>query len=493
MQGLAIKRTLINDVMKNSFTLFCLILFAVISSPAGYANDRPNFVIVLADDVGWDAFGCTGSPHARTPHIDQLARESVFMDRLYTSVSQCAPLRAEFYTGLLPMHNGVLANAQKEERTGVLNIADHLRPLGYRVGLTGKTHFKLGEKEFDRIEGFPGNANGDLPEYDLGGVRRYMTNAQSADSPFCIFICSVHAHHPWTVGDESHFPHAEVKIPPHYADTPATRKAIAIHAAEVEEFDRQVGDTRSLIKELALEKNTILIVLSEQGIAMPRGKWSPYEHGSRAVCIAHWPERFAPRKTSAIAMYCDFVPTFIDLAGGQPRVPLDGKSLKHLWLGQSVKHRQSALISNVHPFWQKAIVTEQFKLVWTGFPERDHIFSNFSSKKFFSVAWAEWNQMSSEDEYITARIKHVLHPKKHELYDIQKDPYEVHDLSENPDYAHTKEQLLAQLRQLMTVAGESLEPSRPVKKNRESTRKGRERRNRRNDPKAQRSNEDQER
>ena len=311
-----------------------------------FAVDRqPNFVIVLADDVGWDAFGCTGSPHARTPHIDQLAKESVFMDRLYTSVSQCAPLRAEFYTGLLPMHNGVLANSQKEERTGVLNIADHLRPLGYRVGLTGKSHFRLGKEEFDRIEGFPGNANGDIAEYDLSGVRAYIQEALSADSPFCIFICSVHAHHPWTVGDESHFPHAQLTIPPHYADTPATRKTIAIHAAEVEEFDRQVGDTRALIQDLKLENDTILIVLSEQGIAMPRGKWSPYEHGSRSLCIAHWPDQFAPQKTSAIAMYCDFVPTFIDLAGGRPQVPLDGKSLKSLWLGESAKHRQSAFIS----------------------------------------------------------------------------------------------------------------------------------------------------
>ena len=202
------------------------------------------------------------------------------MDRLYTSVSQCAPLRAEFYTGLLPMHNGVLANSQKEERTGVLNIADHLRPLGYRVGLTGKSHFRLGKEGFDRIEGFTGNANGDIAEYDLSGVRAYIQEALSADSPFCIFICSVHAHHPWTVGDESQFPHAQLTIPPHYADTPVTRKTIAIHAAEVEEFDRQVGDTRALIQDLKLENDTILIVLSEQGIAMPRGKWSPYEHGS---------------------------------------------------------------------------------------------------------------------------------------------------------------------------------------------------------------------
>jgi N-sulfoglucosamine sulfohydrolase len=461
--------------MKFLFAMLVLNLLTVAWCTLVSAREQPNFVIVLADDVGWDAFGCTGAPHARTPHIDELARKSVVMDRLYTSVSQCAPQRAEFYTGLLPMHNGVLANSRKEERSGILNIADHLRPMGYRVGLTGKSHFRLGQQQFDRIDGFTGNANGDIAEYDLSGVRTYIREAQSAGSPFCVFICSVHAHHPWTVGDESHFPHEQLRIPPHYVDTPATRKAIAIHAAEVEEFDRQVGDVRAMLNESKLENDTILIVLSEQGIAMPRGKWSPYDHGSRAVCIAHWPGHFVPKKTSAIAMYSDFVPTFIDFAGGQSQVPLDGKSLKSLWLDERDKHRQSAFISNVHPFWQKAIVTEQYKLIWTGFPNEDHIHSNFASTKFFGKAWSEWKEASEKNRDVAAKIIRVLHPKRYELYDIQNDPYEVHDLAENGQHQNVKLGLLAELKQLMADAGESLEPKQPQGKEMERTRRRKKR------------------
>ena len=438
-----------------AFSLFIILGLTNLSA----VDNRPNFVIVLADDVSWDAFGCTGSTYARTPHIDKLAKESIFMNRLYCSVSQCAPVRAELYTGLLPNHNGVLANGKKVKRTGVLNIADHLKPLGYRVGLTGKRHFRLGKEKIDNIKGFPEGCNGDIAKYDLKGTRDYIKEAQSTDSPFCIFICSIHAHHPWTVGDESHFPHDKVKLPPHYVDTPATRKAIALHAAEVEQFDQQVGDTRALIQELKLEKNTILIVLSEQGTAMPRGKWSPYEHGSRALCIAHWPERFTPKKTSAIAMYCDILPTFIDLAGGRSKTPLDGKSLKSLWLGERDNHRKSAFISNVYPFWQKAIVKEQYKLIWTGFPEKNHIWKNFYSKeKFFSQSWTEWNELSQKVAASRVKVQHVLHPKRYELYDIQKDPYETNNLGENPKYGSMKVELLAELKQLMADAGESLEP-----------------------------------
>ena len=74
----------------------------------------PSIHILIGDDVGYDAFGCTGNQFAKTPEVDRLANESLVFDRFYGTVSQCAPIRAELYTGLFPVHNGTLANAQKE-------------------------------------------------------------------------------------------------------------------------------------------------------------------------------------------------------------------------------------------------------------------------------------------------------------------------------------------------------------------------------------------
>jgi uncharacterized sulfatase len=431
-------------------------VLCVIALPV-LAQDKPNFVVVLGDDVGWDAFGCTGSTTARTPNVDTLATQSIQLDRFYCSVSQCAPIRAELYTGLYPNHNGVKANHSKSKRD-VLNVADHLKPLGYRIGLTGKSHFGLGKERFDKIPGFPEGANGSIGEYDLSGVREYISKS---DEPFCVFICSVHAHHPWDQGDESKFPVDKLKLPPHYIDTPSARLAIAKHAAEVEEYDRQLGDTVAMLKELKLEDNTVLIFLSEQGIAMPRGKWSPYDYGSRALCLARWPGKIKPRKSSAITMYCDIVPTLVDLAGG--KTPgLDGKSLRDVWLGDADTHRDAAFISNVHPFWQKAVVTDQYKLIWTGHPEREHIWGNFNAKgKFFAKPWAEWLEAAKTDKDAARKVQHVLHPAPYELYRIDKDPYEVNNLAENPEYATKVQTLKTQLLALMKSADEPLEPPPP--------------------------------
>ena len=213
------------------------------------------------------------------------------------------------------------------------------------------------------------------------------------------------------------------------------------------------------MKKMDLQKDTILIFLSEQGIAMPRGKWSPYEHGSRALCLSHWKGKIIPRKTTALAMYCDIVPTLVDFAGG--KTPgLDGQSLKDLWTDKKVKsHREEILISNVHPFWQKAIVTETYKLIWTGHPQREHIWGNFSSKsKFFAKPWAEWKEKAGRDERAARKIKRILQPKALELYDVVGDPYEINDLSNLPEHQKRIPSLQAKLKKLMTECGESTTP-----------------------------------
>ena len=457
------------------FSNFITILSVlVLTFPAFGKKGGPNFIIIIGDDVGWDAFGCTGMKEARTPAIDKLAKESCMMTRFYCSVSQCAPLRAELYTGLLPKNNGVLANAKKEKRTGVKNIAGHLIPLGYKVGLSGKKHFGLGSAKIDVIPGFASNANGSNQVHSFDGVEEYVSRAKKEGSSFCVIIGATHAHHPWDHGKESNYPLEKVNLRPHYIDTPAARQAVAKHAAEVEVLDQQVRETRELMKKMDLEKDTILIFLSEQGIAMPRGKWSPYEHGSRALCLAQWKGRILPRETSVLAMYCDIVPTLVEFAGGQDPI-LDGKSLMSLWTDKKVKnHRKEVLISNVHPFWQKAIVTPTYKLIWTGHPEREHIWGNFTSKgKFFAKPWTEWKEKAQTDETAARKVERVLQPKAFELYDVVNDPYETNDLSNLSEHQKRIATLQAQLKKLMTDCGESTTPPKATapKKKKDNTNK----------------------
>jgi uncharacterized sulfatase len=445
-----------NSLMFARFGCLLLALLMIGFHASGLAaGAKPNFLIIIGDDVGYDAFGCTGSGFAHTPNIDKLAGEGLVFDRFYGTVSQCGPIRTELYTGLFPVNNGKLANARSIVKEGVKSVVDHLKPLGYDVGLTGKSHFSKGGK-FKRFNGFPTGANSSVAEYDVDGLRGFIKEAQASDRSFCAVIGSIHAHHPWDLGDVNHFEPSSMTLPSHWVDSPGAREALARHAAEVEELDGQVGTTLELLEEMALSDDTVVIFLSEQGIAMPRAKWSIYDHGNRSLCIMRWPGIVKPRRTAALGQYCDIVPTLVDLAGGKDP-GLDGFSLQPLFDGGSDAHRDFVYLYNVHPTWQRAIIHDGWKLVWSPEVEKEHIWNNFTSKsKFFAVPWAEWLALAKTDPDVAARVEHVIHPKEYELYRIDEDFYETNNLAASPGHQERIETMAGDLKAFMKKLGDPL-------------------------------------
>jgi N-sulfoglucosamine sulfohydrolase len=299
--------------------IMCLILMICISLPT-HAKDlpeKPNFVIVLADDISADSFGCFGSPNPHTtPHIDKLAASGIRFKNMFVSEAMCAPARAELYTGLMPQRNGTFRN-HKASNPDIKSMVHYLNDLGYRVGLAGKKHIGPGKVyPFENIDGICGKATEANPKPDdWTGVENFIK--REPNQPFCIVIGSIHAHSPWTVGDTSHWKEEEVVLPPNLVDTPQTRSAYLHYLAEVREFDRQVGDTVEVLKKTKQLDHTILIVLDENGAGMPGGKWTVFDWGVRSACVIKCPDSWeANFETDAIAQYCDIVPTLIDAAGG---------------------------------------------------------------------------------------------------------------------------------------------------------------------------------
>lgn len=411
------------------------------------AGDRPNFVIVLADDVSWASFGCVdGGLYTRTPSIDKLASEGLRFRNFMCSVAQCGPVRHELYTGLLPPTSGVYSNGSKP-RGNFKNIANYLGDLGYKVGLTGKTHFNV--SDFHKIPGFESNGNHSAPAWEMSGVKQFIETSQSENKSFCVVIASVNAHHPWTVGDPSNFPLDQIVVPPHMVDTPMTREALGIHAAEVEVLDDQVGATMKLLDDLKLADNTVLIFLSEQGTALPNGKWSIYDYGTRALCLVRWPGKIKPAVTDAVAMYCDISSTLVDIAGGDAPAT-DGKSLFSVLKGETSHHRDHAyLVHQAGGYTQRAIRNKEFKLVWN--PEREvdyylDVMMKPNSGKFFARAWQEWLGKAQTDPAAQAKVDRVVKHPEFELYDIQNDPWELNNLADNPEHTQKLGEMHEQLK-----------------------------------------------
>ena len=434
--------------MKGHWLLLAVLFVAPLRAEAAapQAGDSPNVVIVLGDDVSWSSFGCVdGGLFTRTPNIDKLASEGLRFTNVMCSVAQCGPARHELYTGLLPPTSGVYSNGSKP-RADYQNIANYLGALGYKVGLTGKTHFNV--SDFHHIPGFESNGNHSAPTWEMSGVKQFIETSQSENQPFCVVVASVNAHHPWTIGDPSNFPLDQIAVPPHMVDTPVTRAALAAHSAEVEVLDDQVGATMKLLDDLKVADDTVLIFLSEQGTALPNGKWSIYDYGTRAICLVRWPGKIKPAVTDAVAMYCDISPTLVDIAGGEDPAT-DGKSLLPVLKGETSHHRDHAyLIHQAGGYTQRAIRNKEFKLVWN--PEREvdyylDVLMKPNSSKFFAKAWKEWLEKAQTDPTAQAKIDRVVKHPEFELYNIKNDPWELNNLADNPEHTKKLREMHAQL------------------------------------------------
>ena len=125
----------------------CLLIAVVLFScgcaacPALGEGARPNILLIIGDDCTYNDLAVYGGENALTPNIDRLASEGLVFDRAYLVSAMCQPCRAELYTGQYPMRNGSAWNSSAS-RPNVTSMPDHLRPLGYRVGLAGKVHVK---------------------------------------------------------------------------------------------------------------------------------------------------------------------------------------------------------------------------------------------------------------------------------------------------------------------------------------------------------------
>ena len=206
--------------------------------------EKPNFVFILSDDVNRDTWGVYGNPDCKTPHIDKLAAEGMRFERMYCTVAMCAPFRQELYSGRSPWRTGTLAN-HSTSTPDTKSLPHYLGPLGYKVGLIGKTH--IGPKSAYPFE-IIGGVKDDNGKF-VAAASRFMDESAKENKRFCLFLASSDGHAPFTTGDPSQYPPDKLTVPPYWLDTPETRESMSKHYAEVSNFDALVGMTRAMLEE----------------------------------------------------------------------------------------------------------------------------------------------------------------------------------------------------------------------------------------------------
>ena len=409
-------------MMKQIFLCFLLALTPITQAA------QPNIVFIIADDCTFRDIGCYGG-QARTPHIDKLATQGMRFTRCFQAAPMCSPTRHNIYTGLYPVKSGAWPNHTRAY-PHVKSIVHHLRPQGYRVTQTGKTH--INPRAVFPFENFGGGKNPDMKYID----RLFAETAKGGKGgkPFCLFACSNEPHTPWTKGDASAYPPAKVKLPPYLVDTPRVREDFSKYLAEVACFDSQVGEILALLAKHQLADNTLVMVVSEQGNAFPFAKWTCYDHGLQSAMVVRWPGRVkAGSVTDAMVEYVDVTPTFIDVAGGKPIAPLDGRSFLPVLRGKATEHKQHVFgimttrgINNgTDAFAIRSVRDTRYKLILN--LNHESKFTNACTKMpLFQSMIAK----AAAGDATAKRLVHAYHHRPAvELFDLKTDPLEMTNLA----------------------------------------------------------------
>ena len=457
--------------------LLLLSLLGVVGPSTAYAAEKPNVLIIMADDCTHTDLPLYGGQNAKTPNLDALAAQSLTFNKAYVSSAMCQPCRAELFTGKYPMQNGCAWN-HSASRPDVTSMPHHMQKLGYRVGIAGKVHVKPDSVfPFDRVPGFdPSCVREPTKAHDLAGVTEFMNSSQ----PFCLVVALVEPHVPWVMGDASQYPPKQLKLPPNIADTPRTREDFGRYLAEITYMDGQVGELLATLDSTGKANDTLVLFTSEQGAQFPGGKWTNWDTGLHTALIARWPGKIEPgRRTDALVQYCDVLPTLLDIAGTDPTTSdFGGSSFKAVLDGAT--HNNRKYVYGVHnnlpegPAYPIRTITDgEFRYIRNLTPDElyieKHVMGTNGKGNLNNPYWGSWTWATETNPDVYNLVKRYMLRPSEQFYHTAKDTYEMNNLAADTSLAERKQQLSAELDKWLASQGdpgieqdtrESLEASR---------------------------------
>jgi arylsulfatase A-like enzyme len=486
-------------------TAACALAALLLLPAAGRgAEKRPNIVFIMTDDHAAHAIGAYGSQVNETPHLDRLAKEGALLTSVFATNSICTPSRATILTGQYSHLNGVtMFNRFDSARTTVASL---LQRGGYHTGMIGKWHLGSDPVGFDRWEILPGQGVYFDPEfYTATGEKtytgRYATDVitelslafmreRPRDRPFFLMMHHKAPHRPWepTEAHAAHFAPRRIPEPVTFWDTYATRtdalhenqqriaadltnndlkieppagltgaaleqwrgqkpesvmvdragskvtltgeplvrwkyqRYMQDYLATVQSVDDSVGQVLAFLDEQGLARDTIVIYTSDQGFFLGDhglfDKRFMYEESIRMPFLVRWPRGIAAgTRSDALALNVDFAPTFLDAAGLPPSPDMQGRSLL------PVLRRQTPAD------WRQSMYYRFY-----------HDPGHHNTRAHYGVRTR------------THKLIHFWKKDQWELFDLARDPYELHNLYGEPGQEKLTASLKAELLRLKREA-----------------------------------------
>jgi N-sulfoglucosamine sulfohydrolase len=439
----------------HKWTMLIVATYVLLSFRTGHAAvQSPNIIFMIADDLAWDDSQPYGHPTIRTPNLTRMAESGMRFDRAFLTISSCSASRSSIITGRYPHHTDAeqLHWPLPADKT---TFVERLRTAGYWTAAAGKWHLGDAVKDrFDRIwevdtSGFQlpsGKAAeaGKFQETAVGdaksGCADWLTalNARPKDRPFFLWLAALDPHRPYDEGilENPHRPE-DVIVPPYLPDTLEVRKDLALYYDEATRFDRFVGGIMDAVQEQGIADNTLMVLISDNGRPFPRDKTTLYDSGIRTPMFAVWKNKIkAGTICKELVSSIDLGAGFFDLAGLPVPENMDGISFAPLLTHPNTPIRDYCFAEkHWHDYedHSRAVRSHHYKYI---FNDYDDLPMTPPADAVRGPVFQAMLRLYQKGQLASHQQQCLTLPRpKEELYDLIKDPYEMHNLADDPAYA----------------------------------------------------------
>jgi arylsulfatase A-like enzyme len=433
---------------------------------------------MISDDIAWDDVGPEGNRRIQAPNIDRMAREGMWCDRAFLTIASCSPSRSSIITGKYP-HNTDAEQLHWSLPGHHPTFVKALKDAGYYTAAAGKWH--LGDEvkaHFDKVveadvSGYqipPGSKGGFIHKMKgevASGCDQWLPTLKERprDKPFFMWLASLDAHRPY---DPNIIPKphklADVKLPPYLVDIPEIRKDFASYYDEITRFDGYLGKVLDELEAQGVADNTLLLFISDNGRPFPRDKVTLYDGGIKTPFYARWPAVIKPgTKSSSLISSVDIAPTFVELAGADPVPTFVGRSFLPILRSPRATIRDYAFAEkHWHDYDDqiRAVTNGRFKYLRNYYTE----FANTpSADGVRSPVFQKMLEMHRAGTLPPHQQGFFVKPRPaEELYDCDKDPYELINLVKHPEYADVLKDMRGQLASWRSLTGDNLPKKRTL-------------------------------
>ncbi len=405
-------------------------------------SEQPNIVWISCEDIS-PHLGCYGDPHAITPNLDKLAQEGTRYTNAFTTAGVCAPCRSAIITGMYQNSIGthhMRCNATLP--TWLKPFPVYLREAGYYCTNNSKTDYQFSKPAKKEI-------------WDICGAKGHWKNRPQKSQPFFAVFNFTGCHESGIASESKYMsvtedllpsqrqnPKELTTLPPYYPDTTITREDWKRNYELITAMDAWAGDLIQQLKDAGEYDNTIIIYWSDHGVGLPRAKRWLYDSGTHIPLIIRVPEKFQKSldisslaTDNQLISAVDFAPTVLNIAGIDPPSYLQGRAFLGLHLSPPRKFVYGARDRMDERYdIIRTVRGPQYRYIRNFEPLKPYYQYMNTPEKGATMQEIRKKEASGQLDPVMALFSANEKPVE-ELYDTHADPFEIHNLADDPAFS----------------------------------------------------------